>query len=141
MYTEYIKIFSHTDIEMIDITTEVERIVKRSNCTQGIVLIISLHTTTGITINESLPDVEQDILNQLSELIQDDSRYLHARFLPSYGATSNNAAAHIKSCLLGNHAMLSILNGELEKGDAQNIYLAEFDGPQSRKIIVKIMGE
>ena len=141
IYKEYLEFFSTEDVQLINITEEVEKVMARSNITSGVAFILSNHTTTGITINEPLECVEKDIKNTLERLIPENSNYIHAHFLPSYGATSNNSPGHLKSSLLGNHAMFSVENGKLEKGSAQDIYLVECDGPQTRKILIKILGE
>lgn len=141
IYKETIELFSAEDVQLINITRQVEEIVARSRCKSGMAYILSNHTTTGITINEPLACVEKDIRNTLERLIPEDASYVHAHFLPSYGATSNNSPGHLKSALLGNHALFSVEEGRLEKGGAQDIFLVECDGPQRRKILVKVMGE
>ena len=67
--------------------------------------------------------------------------YAHSHFLPSYGATGGNAPGHLKSLLAGNHAVLPVMDGKLYCGRAQDIYFAEFDGVQSRKVFITVMGE
>lgn len=140
LYKEYIKVFSKKDVEMINITQQVKDIVSRSGCKDGIAFIVSNHTTTGITVNEPLPDVEKDIINRMSKLVPENGQYVHARFLPSYGATSNNSQGHLKGSILGNHAIFSVTDKMLDKGSAQDIYLVECDGPQTREVLVKIVG-
>lgn len=123
------------------ITKEVHELVKNSAIKNGIVLVMSTHTTTGIMVNEGLPCVENDIADTLSRLVPIDENYMHAHFLPSYGATGNNSVGHIRSMLCGNNCIFPVLNGEIVCGSAQDIYIVEFDGPQTRKIYVEIMGE
>ncbi len=141
IYSEKISIFTHKSAELINMTAEIESIVAKSCISNGVAFVISQHTTTGLVINEPLECVEQDIVNTLAKLIPDDDAYIHAHFLPSYGATSNNSPGHLKSTMLGNSVTFSVSDSKLEKGSAQDVYLAECDGPQSRQIIVKIMGE
>ena len=70
-----------------------------------------------------------------------DAPYAHAHFLPSYGATGNNSCGHIKSMITGNSCFFPVKDGHIVCGGAQNIYLAEFDGPQKRKVYVEVLGE
>jgi secondary thiamine-phosphate synthase enzyme len=107
----------------------------------GVVFVISLHTTTGIMINESLPCVEKDIELTLERLIPADGPYVHTHMLPSYGTCSGNAPGHLKSMLCGNHCVLPVSDGKMAGGSAQDIYFVEFDGLKIRHYTVQIMGE
>jgi secondary thiamine-phosphate synthase enzyme len=115
--------------ELIDITDKVAEIVKKSKIQSGICVIQTQHTTAGLTINENAdPDVKEDILRALS--IFDNNEYQHSE---------GNSPAHIKASLMGASATVIIENGELQLGTWQAIYFAEFDGPRTRKFIVKII--
>ena len=109
--------------------------------TAGVVFVISMHTTTAIMINESLPCVEKDIELTLERLIPTDGDYVHTHMLPSYGTCSGNAPGHLKSMLCGNHCVLPVIDGKTAGGSAQDIYFVEFDGLKIRKYTVQIMGE
>lgn len=126
---------------LIPITDEVKKIALQSGIRNGIVYIITQHTTTGIMVNEKLECLEDDILNYLSREIPEDGWYYHNRFLHSYGAMAGNPTGHLKSMLSGNHCAFPIVEGEMVLGSAQEIYLAEFDGPQARTVSVSVMGE
>ena len=84
------------------ITDEVHEIVEKSPVKNGLVLVVTAHTTTGIIVNEGLPCVETDIGDMLTNAVPFDAPYAHAHFLPSYGATGNNSTGHLKSLLCGN---------------------------------------
>ena len=92
-------------------------------------------------VNEGLPCVEKDLGAALDRIAPLDAPYAHAHFLPSYGATGNNSQGHIKSMITGNSCFFPVKDGKLVCGGAQNIYLAEFDGPQRRRIYVEVLGE
>ncbi len=138
---ETIKHLSESVSEFYNITEQVHNIVKNSGVTNGFVLVLTAHTTTGIMVNEALPCVEKDLDEMLEKMVPVDSPFVHAHFLPSYGATSNNSQGHLKSALTGNHCMFPVMDGKIVCGGAQDIYLVEFDGPQARKIFVEVMGE
>lgn len=127
--------------EFHKLSDEIHEIVANSKIKNGIVIILTAHTTTGIMVNEGLPCVEKDIMDTLTRLVPEDNNYMHAHFLPSYGATGNNSTGHIRSMLCGNHCVFPLKDGEMIRGGAQDIYIVEFDGPQTRKIYVEIMGE
>jgi len=63
-----IEIDTHKPVEVIDITSSVEVALQKSRIEDGICLVYTLHTTTGLAINESDPDLIQDILRLLASL-------------------------------------------------------------------------
>lgn len=140
-YNESIVLLTKQYNEMIVITEMVNNIVSNSNILNGIVLVVSNHTTTGITVNESLECLESDIDSFLKRLVPEDYPYSHARMLDSYGSTAGNPTGHIKSHITGNNCLFPIVNGKILKGGAQEIYFCEFDGPAKRTINIVILGE
>ena len=120
--------------ELIDITGLVKNAVRESRVNDGTCLVFVPHTTAGITINENAdPAVKTDILAKLDKLIEWND--------PDYRHTEKNSAAHIKSSLTGSSQTLIIHNSNLQIGNWQNIYFAEFDGPRSRRVLVNITGK
>ena len=125
-----IKTHSHTDI--VDITQQVQNIVSSSNITEGTCIIYVPHTTCGIFINENAdPSVLRDIENTLERLVPWQANYSHIE---------GNAAAHIKSVLVGTHQIVMIENNHLQLGTWQGIYFCEFDGPRTRSVEVTFCG-
>jgi len=118
-------------VELLDITPMVERVVSQSKTKSGISTIYVPHTTAGITINENAdPSVRKDIIKELNKVIPFDDNYSHLE---------GNAAAHIKATLVGSSETILIENGSLVLGTWQGIYFCEFDGPRTRRVIVKII--
>lgn len=127
--------------EYMNITEEVHKLVEGSGVKNGLAFVLTAHTTTGIMVNEALPCVEKDISEMLEKVVPVDAPYVHAHFLPDYGATGNNSQGHLKSMLMGNHCAFPVIDGKIVCGGAQEIYLVDFDGPQRRTVYVEIMGE
>lgn len=125
----------------VKLTDQVGSVVKNSGVENGMVYVITAHTTTGITVNEGLECLESDIQALLCRLVPEEGEYAHGRFLHSYGAMAGNPTGHLKSHLTGNHVVFPVKNGEICLGSAQDIYLCEFDGPQAREIMITIIGE
>ncbi len=138
---ETIEKYSTREFELIKITDEVRGFAENSGIQNGIVYVIVAHTTAGIMVNENLPCLERDIEAKLEELVPLHHDYAHSHFLPSYGAIGGNAPGHLKSMLCGNHCVIPLINGKLVLGSAQDVYLAEFDGVQLRKVFIEVMGE
>ena len=136
-----IEVMSKREFEMVKITEEVCKAVVKSQIKNGVVFVISAHTTTGIMVNESLECLEIDIEEALERLIPSKQSYAHSHFLPTYGATGGNAPGHLKSMLCGNHCVLPVQDGKVLFGKAQDIYFVEFDGVQLRKIHIEVMGD
>ena len=116
--------------EMIDVTGQVQSVVSKSGIKDGICYLYVPHTTGAITINEGAdPNVVVDILTTLDRLIPWRNNYRHME---------GNAAAHIKTSLIGSSERIFIDNGKLVLGTWQRIFFCEFDGPRTRKLHVKV---
>jgi len=119
--------------EFVDITQEVSELISAQGVKEGFVILYVPHTTAGITINEHAdPSVKRDILNKLEELVPPHEGYTHME---------GNADSHIKATLVGNTLTIPISGGRLVLGTWQGIFFCEFDGPRTRKLIVKVVGE
>jgi secondary thiamine-phosphate synthase enzyme len=125
-------------IQFVPITDRVLKAAEESGIQNGMVTIISKHTTTGIMVNEALECIESDIIDFLSRQIPEDYPYIHAHMLRSYGSTAGNPTGHIKGMLMGNHCHFPLVNGEIIRGGAQDIFFCEFDGPAERTFLIII---
>jgi secondary thiamine-phosphate synthase enzyme len=74
--------------------------------------------------------VPRDILAALDRAIPLSAHYRHRE---------ENSAAHVKSSLVGASEMVIIENGSLVLGTWQSIFFCEFDGPRTRKVIIKFL--
>ncbi len=123
----------HTDKsnQFLDISGTIQDLVSQSAVTEGSVEIFVPHTTAAVTINENAdPTVQSDILDHLEKLIPQSERFRHSE---------GNSDSHIKASLIGSRLSIFISSGKLVLGTWQGIYFCEFDGPRSRKLIVKII--
>jgi secondary thiamine-phosphate synthase enzyme len=136
-----IEVQTHHESELINITGTVFDLVRTSQVKNGTVFVLSLHTTTAITVNEGLPDLEKDISTLIQNLVPDEAVYNHARFLPSDGQMAINAPSHLRGALLGFQVFFPIEDGKIITGSRQTIYFVELDGPQYRTYVVQIIGE
>ncbi len=134
-------IVTHHETELINITDRVLQEVEAAGVQSGTAFILSLHTTTGLTVNEGLDDLEQDIADCLRRLVPENLSYHHARFLHEDGQMAINAPSHLRGALLGFEVFFPIENGRLVRGARQTIYFVELDGPQERTWVLQILGE
>ncbi|UOQ43288.1 secondary thiamine-phosphate synthase enzyme YjbQ [Halobacillus salinarum] len=118
--------------QMVDVTSEVEGWIKEQGVKDGIVVVTSMHTTAGLTVNENAdPDVKTDMLRRFSEIYPwADQKDLHGE---------GNTAAHMKTSTVGHAQTLIIEKGSLVLGTWQGLYFCEFDGPRNRKYKAKII--
>ncbi|MCP4684972.1 MAG: YjbQ family protein [bacterium] len=116
--------------EMIDVTALVQQVVSESGVDSGLVLCFVPHTTAAVTINENAdPDVQRDIIYKLNKEIPQQEGYHH---------DEGNSDAHVKTSLVGSSETILVENGRLVLGRWQGIYFCEFDGPRSRRFILKV---
>ena len=123
------------------ITEDVKKIVDASGIRNGMVTVETRHTTTGITVNESLECLQSDIDVFLSRIVPEDAPYSHCHMLRDYGSTGGYPTGHIKAMITGNHCHFPLIDGKLIGGSAQDIWFCEFDGPSQRTINIIIEGE
>jgi len=117
--------------ELVDITADINGLVRKSGIDQGLCLLYVPHTTAAVTINESAdPSVKADILMILNQIVPWKASYRHLE---------GNSPAHVKSTLVGPSETIAIENGTLVLGTWQGIFFCEFDGPRTRKIHVRII--
>ena len=122
---------SQRKYQMLDITRQVAEIVRKADLLEGICSVYVAHATAAVIINENDdPNVCQDVLDALDKLIP-EGVWRHDR-------VDNNAAAHIKSAILGPGETIPVSNGTLVLGTWQAIMLVELDGPRDRRVIVTV---
>ena len=125
-----LSISTRSRVEFLDVTGRIEEVVKQSQLDSGICWAFVPHTTAGITINEGAdPSVRKDIMRQLNKIIPQQGDYDHAE---------GNSPAHIKASMMGSSVTIMVENRGLSLGTWQSVYLCEFDGPRTRKLVVKV---
>ena len=126
-----IKIQTKSRVEFQDITLQVKTAVSKSSLKSGICHVITLHTTSGITVNENAdPDVVKDMIDGLDAIAPQHDNYRHQE---------GNSPAHIKASIIGNSTTVVIEDGNLLLGTWQGIFFCEFDGPRNRTVLVRLI--
>jgi secondary thiamine-phosphate synthase enzyme len=114
-----------------DITDRVQSIVHGTSVEDGICFVFCPHTTAGITLNENWDTrVQHDLGVGLNRISPPRPEYRHGE---------GNSPAHLKSSLVGATQFVPVEGGRLVLGRWQGIFVAEFDGPRTRKVHVKVM--
>jgi secondary thiamine-phosphate synthase enzyme len=119
--------------QLVDVTTEVQRLVQESGVASGVCHLYVPHTTAGVAINEHAdPDVARDVEGGFDRLIPHAGPYRHRE---------GNSDSHVKAVLTGTSQTIFIENGKLLLGTWQGIFFCEFDGPRDRRLHVKVVSE
>ncbi len=125
-----LRVSTRSRTELVDITSEVQKAVADSDVRDGTCHVYVPHTTAGVTINENAdPSVREDILMELNKVVPFQDNYKHLE---------GNAAAHIKATIVGSSETILVEGGRLILGTWQGIFFCEFDGPRSRRVLVKV---
>ncbi len=133
--TEYLWYNTKKHREYVNITAEVERIVRSSGVGEGMVLVSAMHITAGVYVNDAEAGLIQDIDDWLEHLAPFNPDYRHHR------TGETNGDSHLKSLLIHHEVLLPITGGKLDLGPWQQVYYAEFDGQRRKRVVVKVMGE
>ena len=127
-----ISVFTRSREALEEITHRVSEAVRRSGVDDGMCYLFVPHTTAGVVINENAdPSVARDILSQFESMVPSKGRYQHME---------GNAPAHIKATMVGTTTAVPVQKGRLALGRWQGIFLAEFDGPRERDVVVQVIG-
>lgn len=126
-------ISTKTDMELIDITDHIAKMVLESSTQSGILYLFNPHTTAGLTINEGAdPDVCRDIVMGLKHIVPKTLDYQHME---------GNSPSHIMTLLTGSSLTVQIDQGSLVLGTWQKIFFCEYDGPRTRTVRWKILAD
>jgi secondary thiamine-phosphate synthase enzyme len=127
-----IEIDTGKPVDVVDITDHVAQALRESGIENGIFLVYTLHTTTGLTVNEADGALIEDILNLLERIAPRGAGYRHDR-------GDGNAHAHLRAILLGSSVVIPVERMRLALGTWQRILFFELDGPRRRSVFVRII--
>ena len=136
-HTHYIWFETKQRQEIIDITIEVAEQVRDSGVMEGFVLVSAMHISASVFVNDHESGLWHDIQHWLENTIApwDPGRYRHN------DTGEDNAAAHLRSLVMGHEVIVPITNGALDLGPWQRVFYGEWDGQRKKRVIVKVMGE
>jgi secondary thiamine-phosphate synthase enzyme len=123
--------------DYVNITEQVEDLVRTSGVRNGLVLVNAMHITASVYINDAESGLIQDYDEWLEQLAPHEptSKYRHNR------TGEDNADAHLKRQIMGREVVVAITDGKLDFGPWEQIFYAEFDGRRKKRVLVKIIGE
>jgi len=131
IYNETLTISTKGEIEFIDLTERIQKIVSQHDVKNGLAHVFAPHSTGIIILTEQESGLLRDIKAFLEKLAPKNDRYSH----PS------NAHSHLRSVLMPPDKTIPIINGHLALGTWQSLVFVETDVyPRHRTLIIQIIG-
>lgn len=136
-YTEYLTFHIEKRRDFINITPEVENLIRESGIKEGLCLVNAMHITASVFINDDESGLHEDFERWLEQLAPHEpvSQYSHNR------TGEDNADGHLKRSIMGREVVVAVTNGRLDFGPWEQIFYGEFDGRRKKRVLVKIIGE
>jgi len=136
--TRYLTFQVGERMDFVNITREVEGVVRDSGVSEGLCLVNAMHITASVFINDDESGLHQDYKDWLEGLAPFDpspERYRHNR------TGEDNGDAHHKRQIMGREVVVAITDGRLDFGPWEQIFYGEFDGRRPKRVLVKVIGE
>jgi secondary thiamine-phosphate synthase enzyme len=134
-YREELWFETKTRRAYVNMTAQVEAVVRKSGVREGMVLVNAMHITASVYINDDEPGLLHDYDTFLERLAPHEAAYRHN------DTGEDNGDAHIKRQLMGREVVVAITNGKLDFGPWEQIFYGEFDGRRRKRVLVKVIGE
>ena len=135
--TEYLTFNVSSRRGFVNITPQVEKIVKKSGINEGLCLVNAMHITASVFINDNESGLHHDYEKWLENLAPQEpiDQYEHNK------TGEDNADAHLKRQVMGREIVVAITKGRLDFGPWEQIFYGEFDGKRPKRVLVKLIGE
>src|SRR5512143_474431 len=135
--TEYLPMNVPTRRGFVNLTREIERVVRESGVREGLVLVNAMHITASVFINDDESGLHHDYEVWLERLAPHapTSQYHHNR------TGEDNADAHLKRQVMGREVVVAVTDGRLDFGPWEQVFYGEFDGRRKKRVLVKVIGE
>jgi len=125
-----------TRMDFLNITPDVERVVRESGVREGLCLVNAMHITASVFINDDEPGLHADYKDWLEALApHDPARYRHNR------TGEDNGDAHHKRQIMGREVVIAVTEGRLDFGPWEQVFYGEFDGRRPKRVLAKVIGD
>ncbi len=135
--TDYLTFNTKSRRAFVNITSQIEKLVRKSGIKEGLCLVNAMHITASVFINDNERGLHNDYEKWLEHLAPHEpiTQYEHNE------TGEDNADAHLKRQIMGREVVVAITDGELDFGPWEQIFYGEFDGRRSKRVIIKIIGD
>jgi secondary thiamine-phosphate synthase enzyme len=136
-HTDYLVMHLPTRRAFVNITPEVERVVRESGIAEGLVLVNAMHISASVFINDDERGLHHDFEAWLEKLAPHApvDQYRHN------DTGEDNADAHLKRQVMGRETVVAVTRGKLDFGPWEQIFYGEFDGRRKKRVLVKVIGD
>jgi secondary thiamine-phosphate synthase enzyme len=136
-YTEYLTYNIPSRRGFVNMTSEIRKIIQKSDIKEGLCLVNAMHITASVFINDNESGLHHDYEKWLEEIAPHEpvSKYEHNK------TGEDNADAHLKRQVMGREVVVAITKGQLDLGPWEQIFYGEFDGKRPKRVLVKVIGE
>jgi len=135
-YSEHLWFNTKSRQEFINITPQIEEVLKKSNIQEGLCLVNAMHITSSVFVNDDEAGLHKDFSLWLEKLAPyGKDKYQHNL------SGEDNGDAHLKRTVMGREVVVAVTNGRLDFGPWEQIFYGEFDGRRKKRVLVKIIGE
>jgi len=117
--------------EVVDLTDQLQSLIRKAKMHEGICSIFVTHTTAALTTGEIGEGTEKDLLEVVEQMVP-SIRFRHAH-------DPTHAWSHMASSILGPSLTIPVSGGKLVLGTWQSVMLVELDGPRERTIHVTLL--
>ncbi len=121
--------------QLINITPEVERCLRKSGIKEGLCLVNAMHISASVFINDDEGGLHRDFEAWLERLAPEKPHHQYA-----HNVGEDNADAHLKRTIMGREVVVAVTEGQLDFGPWEQIFYGEFDGGRRKRVLVKIIG-
>ena len=135
--TKMIRLPRTTELQMVDITSQVAAAVAESELRDGVVTVFNRGSTGAVTTIEFEQGLQQDFPALLERIAPRDIPYKH-----DLTWHDGNGHSHTRAALLGPDLGIPFCDGRLTLGTWQQIVFIELDNkPHDRELVAQIVGE
>ena len=134
---------TRSPVEFVDVTDALSRTAAETGLMDGLLMVQTRHTTTGLMINEHEPLLLTDLEAMFERLVPAAAAYQHDDFSCRSNVAPGerrNGHAHCRAAFLRTSECVAVANGRLALGRWQRVFLVDFDGGQRREILLTLMG-
>ena len=134
--TEHLWFNTKNRREFINITSQVEEVVRKSRVKEGLCLVNAMHITASVFINDDESGLHQDF----GEWLEKFAPYGKEKYKHNLSG-EDNGDAHLKRTIMGREVVVAITKGKLDFGPWEQIFYGEFDGQRRKRVLIKVIGE
>ena len=122
--------------EFINITREVQALLRESGIQEGLCLVNAMHITAAVFVNDDEGGLHLDFEAWLEKLAPEKP---HSQY--NHNGYEDNADAHLKRQIMGREVVCAVTKGKLDFGTWEQIFYGEYDGKRPKRALIKIIGE